>query len=348
MYSIKEVSERLHCKANAIRFYEKKGLIAPTRDHNGYRRYTEEDIELLQFILLYRQLGFSIDAIRQIAKQEQKEKLDIYTSQFAIVNQQIHSMVKIRDALGEAIDELLEKNALSHEIRVQLEDTIQTIRESDQWKDHWGFNDWAANYDRDIRKEGIGLPFYKNYDQVINMTANEVGKKTGRVIEIGIGTGNLTKKILEISHLQFTSKDIMGVDQSVNMLKEAKRKLPQVAMRQGTFLKIPVEDCYCETVVSSYAFHHCNEKEKALAVQEMGRVIKPGGRIIITDLMFADEQARHRFEEQCTEQEKEELEDEYFTNIDRLEKIFHANGFTLQSIQIDSLMWMVVGEKESA
>ena len=42
-----------------IRFYEKEGLLSPTRSENGYRDYTGSDLDTLRRIKLLRQLQFS-------------------------------------------------------------------------------------------------------------------------------------------------------------------------------------------------------------------------------------------------------------------------------------------------
>ncbi len=47
-----------------IRFYEREGLISPQRRNNGYREYSEEDVEQLLKIKLLRQLGMSLEQVR--------------------------------------------------------------------------------------------------------------------------------------------------------------------------------------------------------------------------------------------------------------------------------------------
>lgn len=129
------------------------------------------------------------------------------------------------------------------------------------------------------------------------------------------------------------------------MLQEAKKKLPKVSMRYGTFLKLPFEDGSCDTVVSSYAFHHNTHDEKRFAIQEMNRIIKQQGRIIITDLMFLDNEARMKYEQSCTEEELRDLSDEYFGNIDEVKQMLIEEGYKVKYTQIDELMWMIVGSK---
>ncbi len=65
-YSIGEVSDQLGVSRDTLRFYEKKGIIQPEKQKNGYRTYTYEDIKKLSSIMFYRRLNFSIDDIGRI------------------------------------------------------------------------------------------------------------------------------------------------------------------------------------------------------------------------------------------------------------------------------------------
>ena len=53
-----------------IRYYEKEGLLAPQRQANGYRDYSEGDIQALLRIKLLRELGISIEEIRKAQRNE--------------------------------------------------------------------------------------------------------------------------------------------------------------------------------------------------------------------------------------------------------------------------------------
>ena len=48
---IKEIEERSGMSRANIRFYESEGLLAPERDTNGYRDYSEHDFEALQLMI---------------------------------------------------------------------------------------------------------------------------------------------------------------------------------------------------------------------------------------------------------------------------------------------------------
>ena len=64
-YTIHEVAALLNISTDAIRLYEKEGLVTPTRNpENGYRYYDTEQIHRIMGICLYRKLNVSIAEIR--------------------------------------------------------------------------------------------------------------------------------------------------------------------------------------------------------------------------------------------------------------------------------------------
>ena len=65
--TIKETEKSTGLSRSNIRFYEKEGLIAPARtEGNGYRDYSEADIENIKKIAFLRTLGISVENIRDI------------------------------------------------------------------------------------------------------------------------------------------------------------------------------------------------------------------------------------------------------------------------------------------
>lgn len=66
-FTIGRLAEATATKVQTIRYYETIGLLAPfTRTEGGHRLYDTEDKKRLTFIRHARELGFSIDAIREL------------------------------------------------------------------------------------------------------------------------------------------------------------------------------------------------------------------------------------------------------------------------------------------
>ena len=73
MLKIGDVSKRSGVGIEALRFYEKSGLLdKPSRTYSGYRVYGEDVLERLAFIKQAQALGFSLEEIRRIVEDARK------------------------------------------------------------------------------------------------------------------------------------------------------------------------------------------------------------------------------------------------------------------------------------
>ena len=62
-----ELAHRTGCNLESIRYYEKIGMLQdPRRSGSGYRSYEDAHVQRLRFILRARELGFSIDDVREL------------------------------------------------------------------------------------------------------------------------------------------------------------------------------------------------------------------------------------------------------------------------------------------
>lgn len=67
LLAIGKVAERSGCPIDTIRYYEKEELItAPARSSGGHRLYDQSRIDRLSFIRRSRELGFSMDEVREL------------------------------------------------------------------------------------------------------------------------------------------------------------------------------------------------------------------------------------------------------------------------------------------
>ena len=72
---ISEVAELTGLSISNIRFYERKGLIAPDRrEDSKYRDYTHSDVDLIKRIVLYRKMDLSIEEIQSILTEKMDDR----------------------------------------------------------------------------------------------------------------------------------------------------------------------------------------------------------------------------------------------------------------------------------
>ena len=75
MYLIKKVSEISGVSVRTLHHYDEIGLLSPRKNENGYRYYSEDDMSLLQMILFYKYLGFTLKQIKELLQQDENALL---------------------------------------------------------------------------------------------------------------------------------------------------------------------------------------------------------------------------------------------------------------------------------
>ena len=106
----KEVEKRLNISKANIRFYEKEGLLEPKRNINGYRDYSEADIERLEKILLFRKCNISIENIRLIFNGS-KTINEVFTEQISVIENEIKELEGAKIICNELAQE---KSSVDH------------------------------------------------------------------------------------------------------------------------------------------------------------------------------------------------------------------------------------------
>jgi len=104
-----------------------------------------------------------------------------------------------------------------------------------------------------------------------------------KVGDLGCGTG----QVAEV--LSPWVRKVIAVDESAAMLQAAKRRvrgLANVEVRRGALEALPIPDASLDALTCVLVLHHLPAPELALA--EAARVLRPGGRLLLADMMPHD------------------------------------------------------------
>lgn len=106
------------------------------------------------------------------------------------------------------------------------------------------------------------------------------GVEAGKVAaDIGAGTGFVTEGLIR------KGLQVMAVDQSGVMLKEMRKRFSGVEgieYLEGESEKLPIPDESVDYAFANMYLHHVKTPLKAM--KEMRRILKPGGKLVITDM----------------------------------------------------------------
>ncbi len=101
----------------------------------------------------------------------------------------------------------------------------------------------------------------------------------GVAADLGAGTGFITEALLA------RGLRVVAVDQSPAMLEALQRKFPspeRVDTRIGEAEDLPIDTASVDYVFANMYLHHV--ENPATAIYEMVRILRPGGRLVVTDL----------------------------------------------------------------
>jgi ubiquinone/menaquinone biosynthesis C-methylase UbiE len=107
-----------------------------------------------------------------------------------------------------------------------------------------------------------------------------------RVVDLGAGTG------LVALALAPCVEEVVAIDISERMLERLEAQaaadgIHNLRTLEADLRQLPLADESATLVVSNYAFHHLDDAGKELALSEARRVLRPGGRLVLCDMMFS-------------------------------------------------------------
>lgn len=122
-----------------LHHYDEIGLLRPTgRSGAGYRRYSDADVERLQRILFYRELGFGLDQIREAMTDGGADALVHLRRQHVLLRQRIERLRRLSDAVAKAMEAHQMGIRLTPEERLEVFDSFDPDAHSDEVQERWG------------------------------------------------------------------------------------------------------------------------------------------------------------------------------------------------------------------
>ena len=146
MYHIKKAAQLSGVSVKTLHHYDKIGLLVPAKSENGYRTYSQADLERLQVILYYKYLGFSLEKIAELLSQDDQALLPHLVRQLEYLEQE-------RDHLDTLISTLQNTiQAQKGEKKMTLEEKFVGFTYEDN---HKYYQEAVEEYGQEIMSEAL-------------------------------------------------------------------------------------------------------------------------------------------------------------------------------------------------
>lgn len=191
---------------------------------------------------------------------------------------------------------------------------------------------------------------FRDFDEEVKRFVkrlNVPNHKELTVIDIGCGTGAFS------IHGARYFKKVYGVDVSKEMLKAASSKaealgIDNIKFCYSSFLSFQLpEGEEADIITTKWAFHHLPDYWKQAAILNMNKMVKTGGLLYITDLLFTFdpeyekntdallEDISKNFGDKFLEEAKTHIRDEYSTFDWILEGLLERGGFEVKEVDTE-------------
>jgi DNA-binding transcriptional MerR regulator len=154
-YTVGEVAGVTGITVRALHHYDEIGVLHPSgRSASGYRIYDDADLERLQEILFFRELGFGLDEIRQVTADPAQERREVLLRQRGLMTEQILRIRAMVDALDRALDAIDEGTTMNKEEMFEVFGDFDPAEYGEEAKERWGGTDLYKESQRRTRSYG--------------------------------------------------------------------------------------------------------------------------------------------------------------------------------------------------
>lgn len=158
MLTVTQLAKQFGISRTTILYYEKEQLLKPAyRSENGYRWYSEKEIERLKAITSYRSYGLSVSSIHSLLERKGKSQTQILKEHFKQLEREIQNLRAQQKAVVVLLQEpgLLEENIVDKERWVEIM-VAAGFTETDMIKWHQKFEELEPEEHRKFL-ESLGI-----------------------------------------------------------------------------------------------------------------------------------------------------------------------------------------------
>lgn len=153
--TVGDVAKLARVSVRTLHHYDELGLLEPSeRTEAGYRLYTDSDLERLQQVLFYKELGFSLDEIDELMSDPEYDAVSALADQREMLEHQLQrtqAMIALIDRTMMSMEGVIQ---MTKEEMFEVFGDFDPAQYEDEVKERWGDTDMYAESARRTKKYG--------------------------------------------------------------------------------------------------------------------------------------------------------------------------------------------------
>lgn len=135
-FTVSQVARMTKLSVRALRHYDEIGLLHPSdRSEAGYRLYDQRDLQRLQQILIYRELGFPLEEIRRIVSDPKYDVREALRRQRELLAEKASRFQTLLQSVDAAIDSLERGTSMDPQ---KMFEGFDPSKYEEEAKERWG------------------------------------------------------------------------------------------------------------------------------------------------------------------------------------------------------------------
>ena len=219
--TIGEVAKKMGVTVRTLQYYDKEGLLSPSKQSEGGRRlYSNKDLIMLHQILSLKSLGFTLDDIKErlIKLETPKDVANALSEQADDIRNKIKNLQDSLKAIEQLKEEVLQMNTVNFKkyadiiVNLQMKNEFYPLIKR--------FDDNTLDYIRNKFDKESGLDFMARFnrlsDEIVRLHKEKVspeseesqkiiGEYWGLIMEFTNGDMSMLPKLMEVGNIDMAT-----------------------------------------------------------------------------------------------------------------------------------------------
>lgn len=155
MKTVGEISKISSVSVRTLRYYDKKGLLRPAEiTESGYRLYDDESLKSLRTILIFKELGFTLEEIKTVMHSERNDIDALIKEQLKMLKakrKRLDAVIELAEKICENGDDIMDFSAFD-----EKEETLYREEAKQKWGKTKAYGEYAEKAEnRSEAEEGL-------------------------------------------------------------------------------------------------------------------------------------------------------------------------------------------------